>query len=439
MRKPLFFIVLAGLLASSCLKDGLNDFDALKHPISISGTVNPTLGVPIGSGQMTIHDILNMVQESESYVEVSEEGILSIVYDTTASWSIDLDDSKATPRKGAKDSTDVVYTARKPITGNVSFDLFENIKELENAEMEVDSLKLDILTYIKATEKPGCKEMMDSLHVHVYYDSLCIIVTGKDNRHWSTQLPNVVPIDSLLEGQYIRLFNNEDISGAINIQPMRIDYCARMNVAFEAAFFAAAGMNENQFVADVIGIEHVDIDADIKVDFPVSAYINNFSYETDIEFVPSFSLGDLKIDSSMIFLDCENGIPLSLSLRAQLIDSTGTPLCDLLTPATTELTGSVVGLDPVTNLYVTQTPSNTLIQIPITKSVFDNLLNTHGIRLTAGLNTSNTGDPIHKRVTIKDDNYLKVRLWAKIKPSYSLDMDMGESNQGDNSGKGGAQ
>ena len=437
MKKPVFLIVLAALLATSCLKDGLNDFDALKHPMSFHGTINPTLGVPVGSGTMTIHDILNMVQESESYVEVTEQGILSIVYDTTMSWSFDIDDSKKGGHNGAKDNDSNIYTARNTIKGSVSFDLFKNIEELDGAEMEVDSLKLNILAFVKATARPGSQEALDSLHVNVYYDSLGIVVTGKGGKTWSTVLPNVVYIDSLINGQYIRLFDDADISDAINLRPERIDYCARMNIGFTSAFFASAGITENQFVADSIGVKHVDIDADIKVDFPVSAYINNFSYETDIEFTPSFNLGDLHIDSSAIFMQCENEIPLSLTLRAQLIDSTGTPLCDLLNPTVTPIEGAQVALDPVSNLYVSSRASSSLVEIPITTSVFDNLLKTHGIRLTAGLNTSDTGNPTRKRVTIKDDNYLKVRLWAKVNPSYDLDMDMGGSDN--NNKKGGVQ
>ena len=62
MKKGIFFVVLASLFMTSCLKDGFNDFDALQHPMYFHGTVNPTLGVPIGTGSANIYDMLKMVK-----------------------------------------------------------------------------------------------------------------------------------------------------------------------------------------------------------------------------------------------------------------------------------------------------------------------------------------------------------------------------------------
>ena len=61
MKKTLLPILLVSLLFTSCLKDGFNDFEALKHPLAISGTVSPTLGVPVAQGSATILDMLKMV------------------------------------------------------------------------------------------------------------------------------------------------------------------------------------------------------------------------------------------------------------------------------------------------------------------------------------------------------------------------------------------
>ena len=423
MKKALLFSLLATLLMTSCLKDGLNDFDALNHEMVFHGTVNPTLGVPIGMGSATIFDMLQMVQMSEASMEINSNGIVTIVYDTSIRDTIDIENSKKGNHTGAK--TDIVHVARNVYSGSTPIDLFENIEFLDNAEVEVDSLLVNVGAYIKAMARPGAMEAMDSFHVHVYYDSLNIDVVGKDGTlHHVYSHPDSIPIDSLIIGQYVTLFNNTDISSAINHRPTELRYSARMNIAFEAAFFGA-NFNENKFVADSIGITAVDVDADVKVSFPISAYINNLNYKTDIEFSPSFRLDDLTIDSSMLYIDCQNGIPLDFLLRVQFLDSTDAVMCDVLDPAYTTVAGANVVLDPATNLYVSSSPRQTLVNIPITEEVFNSLLKTRKIRLDATLNTTDTGNPARKRVSIKATDELSLRVWAKLKPNYTIDYGIG--------------
>lgn len=437
MKKSVLLIMLASVLATSCLKDGFNDFEALNHPMSFQGTVNPTLGVPIGSGSATIFDILKMVQVSYARMEVNEMGIITIAYDTTASWHLDIANSKKDHSQPK--SSDIVHVARNSISGSVLIDLFDNIDILDNAELEVDSLKVFLGAYIKAQAREGALETMDSFHVHVYYDSLYINVVGQDDQLYSVlQINDSIPIDSLIEGEYIVLFNNTDISSHINKRPKEVRYGARMNIAFEAAFFAS-NITENEFVADSIGITSCDIDADIKVSFPVSAYISNLSYETDIEFSPSIELGNMAIDSSMIYIECINGIPLELLVQAKFVDENDNELCNIFGPepdTIAVLPGALVALNPETNLYTAVTPSQNIIQVPITESVFNDLKKTKKIRLKAGLSSSDLNPPIQPRVAIRAEDKLNLRVWAKLKPSYNLDLGFG--SEGDN-GEGGAQ
>ena len=195
-----------------------------------------------------------------------------------------------------------------------------------------------------------------------------------------------------------------------------------MNIAFEAAFFAS-NITENDFIADSIGVTSVDIDADVKVEFPISAYINNLSYQTDINFEPSFHLGDLVIDSSYLFLTLENGIPLSLDVNAKFINEAGD---------STKILNTTVGGAPVTNTapYVSNGKTTTLDTIIVTKEVFDALLETKKIRVKAGLNT--TDNDLQKRVSIKADDKLEIKLSALLHPSYNMNFDLGNGQEGDN-------
>ena len=430
MKKALLPLFLVSLLFTSCLKDGLNDFEALKHPLAINGTVSPTLGVPVAQGSATIFDMLHMVQISHSSMEVNENGILTIAYDTTNTWHIDVNNSKRS-RKSTPKSNDIVHIWQKSIDGHVAVDLFKNIQGLDNAELEVENLMLNVQAYIKAQANQTTEHALDSFHVHVYYDSLFIDVLGKDNSHTIIPLNDSVPIDSLIHGQNITLFDNYDISSTINHRPVEIRYGARMNIAFEAEFFSS-GITESDFVVDSLGINSVDITADIKVRFPMTAYINNLDYETDIDFAPSFSFRNLTIDSSMLWLKCDNSIPLSLLLRAQLVDSNNVILCDLLDPALTEVAGADVTYNSAINMYVSSNPKETLVSIPVTESVFNALLRTKKIRLKATLNTSATNNTTQNRVAIQASDRLQLLLTAKVKPSYDLNINLngGDSEEG---------
>ena len=449
MKKTTLLIVLASLLATSCLKDGFKDFDALQHGMTFHGTVNPVLGVPIGTGSVTIYDMLQMVQISYATMEVDSRGIITITYDTAASWFIDLQSAKKEKavNKGATKDPTIVHVARNSIEGSVAIDLFENLTFLDTVDIEIDSLLVYLKAYIKADADDSAIHAMENYHVHVYYDQLYIDVLGQDNSlHRVYPGPNdsqdSIPIDSLIAGQYLTFFNNTDISEAINHRPKEIRYGARMNIAFEAAFFAM-NLSENEFVADSIGVRGVNISGNVKVRFPVSAYLNNLRYNTDIAFTPSFRLGDLKIDSSMLYIDCQNGIPLSLLVRAQFVDVNDQVLCDILDPVETVVEGANVELNPNTNLYTSVAPKETLIQIPITQTVFDALLQTRKIRIGAGLNTSPTGNALRKRVSIQATDKLDLRVWAKLHPTYDIDFDLGGSGNGSdttsNNGKGGVK
>ncbi len=432
MKKTLLPILLVSLLFTSCLKDGFNDFEALKHPLAISGTVSPTLGVPVAQGSATIFDMLKMVQISHASMEVNENGILTIAYDTSNTWHIDVNNSKRPRKSSSPKSGEVVHIWQKTIDGHVSVDLFKNIQGLENAELEVENLMLNVNAYIKAQANQTTEHALDSFHVQVYYDSLYIDVIGKDNTHTVIPLNDSVPIDSLIIGQNIKLFDDYDISSTINHRPVEIRYGARMNIAFEAEFFSS-GISESDFVVDSLGINSVDINADIKVRFPMTAYINNLDYETDIDFAPSFSFRNLTIDSSMLMLKCDNSIPLSLLLRAQLVDSNDVVLCDLLDPIMTEVEGADVTYNSSINMYVSTNPKETLVRIPVTASVYNALLKTQKIRLKATLNTSATNNTTQNRVAIQASDKLKLLLTAKIKPSYELDINL-ENNDNDEEG-----
>ena len=60
----------------------------------------------------------------------------------------------------------------------------------------------------------------------------------------------------------------------------------------------------------------------------------------------------------------------------------------------------------------------------------DALLETKKIRVKAGLNTSD--NDLQKRVSIKADDKLEIKLSALLRPSYNMNFDLGNGQEGDN-------
>lgn len=421
MKKTTIFVVFASLLMSSCLKDGFNDFDALNHDMVFHGVVSPTLGVPIGEGSATVYDMLNMVQLSTASLEVGNDSVMTLTYDTTLTTQIDLSNSSK-GRHGSK--SDVVHVSRNTIEGAVAVDLFDNITLLNEADLEVDSLLVYLKAHLKASTEDSIRTInaLQHFHVQVYYDQLRISVLGKDENTYNIlSLDDSIPVVDILKGEDIVLFNNIDISNIINKRPKEIRYSARMNIAFESEFFATLGVSEDEFVADSIGVNLVDVTTDLKARFPISAYFNNIQYETDIDFTHSIHLDDLSIDSSMLYLECDNGIPLALDIRASFIDNNNNEMCVVLNST---VQGAQVNY--VNNRYIATQHTVSVLEIPVDKTVYEALLNTTKIRLNAGLSTADVSS--HHHVAIRANDRIKLKVYAKLKPTYTLDYELGGNN-----------
>jgi hypothetical protein len=53
MKKPFLIAVLACMTFSSCEKI-VGDLDFLQHDLAVQGVINPTLGVPVAHGSISV-------------------------------------------------------------------------------------------------------------------------------------------------------------------------------------------------------------------------------------------------------------------------------------------------------------------------------------------------------------------------------------------------
>lgn len=441
MRKlSSLLLIVASLTFSSCLKDGFDDFEALQHDFTLEGEVNPTFVLPIGHGSATIHDLLTMVQESESYVEVDDRGILTISYSADTLFKIDLEEGSKKKQRGAKDGSEISNVVHHPFDGVQDIDLFNKMEIVDTATFEVDSILVSLDAFVKAFEAYGTRQKVEDFGVRFFFDQLYLDVVGSDNRVYNIiAKQDTVWLDSIFDNQYIQLFNNTDISAAVNKRMKQVRYGGVLNIAITEDFYANSA---DDFVTDSLQITEIDIDGHIDVRFPISAYIDNLYYEQDIDLKSSIELDNISVDSSAIHLDIDNGLPLALIVSAELRDSNNHYLCNLLNDSLID-GASLKPLDSAhpNGTQVTNQPTVSKIRIGINKNVWDALPKTRRIHFKAGLRTSDNGS--HAHVAIRDTDLFGFKLWAYLHPSVSLDFNLtGDDNNNNSNGnnqKGGAQ
>lgn len=432
MKRNIILFALVGLLASSCVKDG--DFDALNNDLSLHGVVNPVLGIPIASGSVTVHDFIHMVQISDAKVETGSDDVITIYYDDTTHNVIDLEGKKPLKVKNGSKSTGRVIV-EKPQEGSVTVDLFENLTFMDTNQIEVDSILVYLDAYVKAAAEniAYTTQAIQNYHVLVYYNHLNLTVEGQNGdtrvlKSKYNQPGDSLAINELLNGEHIILFDNEDISEAINMRPKIIRYSVKMNIEFTPEFFAS-NLDENSFVVDSIGINQIDLDTYLKAKFPIAAYMKDLSYPVDIDMELSTEMDNLTIDSSYFYLKYSNGIPIDLALDLKLLDANGNPLCTLLTQNEGLIKGAPVKRDTQTGRIVADGESKNSIPILITKNVYDNLMNAKKLRLDGLLNTSTLSNSVgNDRVTVTADDKLSLLIYFIGHPSYEIDIDMGSSD-----------
>ncbi len=84
MKKRLLFAAMAlamlGLI-TSCAKYGWDkEFDGLKHPMQIHGTFDPNLGVPLGTAEITVKELLTMLNVQQGvFIYDENTNLMSVV------------------------------------------------------------------------------------------------------------------------------------------------------------------------------------------------------------------------------------------------------------------------------------------------------------------------------------------------------------------------
>ena len=408
-------------LATSCLKDGLKDFEGLRHPMQITGSFNPELGLPIGQASMNFADILGMFDAMGGIVDLDPNtGSAVLRYDTTFHITVDIESSNNNTkgRRGSKSS--VVY--RQDCSGYIDFDMFSNLDMLP-ANYRLEQVYMTLTTDILAHGTPRTQDLLANYDVLAYVDNLVIrAVNSTTGQYYEIPIQyDSIAVNNLMTGDHMLVVDSVEASQFLNIHPDRISYSARFNLDFGTRFWAS---DITEFINDSLGISTIDLDNNIRIYSPLTIYFENAVYGSDIALNNDENsiINQLQVDSSYLVFEFVNGMPLQLDIEATLRDEGDNVLSTLISNAMGKLHAANIAYNSNTNSYTASAPTTSIIQVPITNDRLRALATAKNIHLETSLSTApdQTGNVNQPAVSILDTDELSVRIYAMIHPNLTI-------------------
>lgn len=405
-------------LATSCLKEGLNDFEGLRHPMQITGTFNPELGLPIGQADINITDLLGLFNETSGIIEIDPQtGAATVHYDTTF---LNIFDVSSTKHRG---KSTVPY--QRSVQGTMDFDLFSNIDVLPET-FRLEKVFLTLTTDIMAHAPPATQNLLNNYDVFAYFDNI-VLTAVNSTTHQSYTLPIIqdsIPINNMLTGASILVIDSVDASDFLNIKPDCITYNAQLNINFGTAFWAS---DITQFLSDSLGLSTIDVNSHLSIYSPLTIFFSDASYNAYIGLDANRNdlLEQLQIDSSYLVFEFVNGLPLQLNLSASLTDADSHALVSLFENGVGQLNAAAIGFNAATQSYTATTPTTSIVRVPITSELLQSISKASNIHLLASLSTAADANVSQPAVSIIGSDALAVRVYATLRPHVNITYPIG--------------
>lgn len=416
---------MATVMLASCIRN--DEWELLRHPVHVQGTLDPNFGTPIAYGQVTINDVLHMFSGAYTGILDPEDEVLTINFEAEGSDSIVARSlmEKAVATKGTFMSKDTT------ISYNINITLFDNVtlQEIVNGNISINHLWLDFAVDVHGE---CLEEVRDSVarYVHAVFDSLVINYTdhnGTEHTFPSLDL-EPIPFDSVLTTKHIQ-FDSVDLADIVNSMPSNVKVSYRFRFALDDALFALdlADTHFNQLL-DEIKMTKIRYAAKMKVAFPFEINIGALPYSFDVDLGEGLSridldnlldsIGegvDIDIKDSYLTLGFTNGIPMRLGIAGTMIDANDMPIGTPLFMDTIKSAGTAPSPDDIgTNIAVND--STTRVVIAMNRQRLQQLRNAKKIRFDMLMATGN------KNVTIRRSDYLKIKVYLRLHPSAEIDI-----------------
>ncbi|MGX8712937.1 MAG: hypothetical protein ACSW8I_04540 [bacterium] len=438
MKKTLFFAAMLATVCAmtSCVKG--SDLELLRHPVHVVGeSIDPTFGIPVAYGDLDMNDILQKLGTDYSGYVDPDSTTITLIYeaqfDSTIEVNTSLKKKSMAPatRKGIrsrKDGTDDWVTFKQTQHKSVSIDFFKSVQSY--GDIEFDAIWLDITTGVKAEFSDNT--MAD--YVEVSFDSIMLTYLPMDATVPQYKAINdTIVLNNLIVGD-TKKFKRIDLSDVVNSAPTAIDVAFRLNFKMSPDYVTLMIENEGfEYWLDTMKVTKFQYDADIKVTMPLSIGIGNMQYDFPVslgEGIKSINLDSIvksmnegltvDIDSSILTLKMDNGIPLNITLSADLCDAQGHAFNNLFTDET--IKAAKLGIDPkdATRWEAIDT-TTTNLRVKLDSKQLEDLSKAKTLKLRMAFDSSG------KHVDIKREDKLYMKVYLLVDPRLNIDIEVTHS------------
>ncbi|MBR1766688.1 MAG: hypothetical protein IJ745_06595 [Bacteroidales bacterium] len=430
-KNRIFVLIVAAVgLLSSCLRS--DDLELLRHPIHVTGSVNPEYGVPVAYGEMNINDILSRLSEQYQGI-ITDDEVITVQYQATGSDTIyalsNMPSFSSAPvirqhHVGAKDEP-IWYYKDTIVMDTIDVDFFNDVQLNGGIDISHIWLTLGVSAY---------GDLWDTLvpYIHAQFDNLSISYDDHDGvrKTFSGLSVDPVVINDITDG-FERHFDSVDIARIINDMPRRVyaTYRLRFQVSSDVQNSDISSLPFNQ-VLDSVRMTRFIYSADINLNMPLSVKFNDLSFSYNLDLGDGLAEVDLNsigqnvseglsidVDSSLLRMTLDNGIPLEMTLDAILKDANGR---DLKTLFSNELVKAPV---------LMANPNNPLDTVAFgsSRSILETHLDADDLQLLSQAKTIKVNLKINSRnthVSIRRDDFLKIKVFLRVHPSVAVDISL---------------
>lgn len=426
MKRTLLFasILLFAGMVTSCLRE--DDLEMFRHPIHVTGEIHPQYGVPIGQGEMNVNDLLSHLSSSYTGMLDSTSDLIVIKYDTAASdtiWPLsNVGVKKYTPKVRNVGAKAAMWTKDTTVRDTIEIDFFDDVEFLDS--MDIAHIWLHLAVNAIGDCPDAIKEYISASFNNL---SISYIDHAGVTKNFPSFLSDTMFIDDIESGVY-KNFDSVDVATIVNDRPKKI--ITSYNFTFGVSSAILANMSSMPWgqILDSLHMTWLSYSAKLGVTMPLSVSISQLNYSFPVDL--GDGLASVNIDSivasinshinvdikqSIIKIVLDNGIPLNLTLSADLLKANGNVLVNLFTDEVVPAApiAQVPG-DP-TSYYATGKTAHT-IQSTLNEDQLDLLKKAKTMRLKVKMDSNN------KHVQLKRSDFLTLKLYLIVSPSASFDI-----------------
>lgn len=422
----------------SCVKE--EDKELLRHPIHIQGTIDPTLGIPIGYGEVTIHDVLRMLNNDYTGLLDTTGDVINICYKGSLDGVLGGSNSTGNTSKGlttsnAKDG--VLWSKDTTMTYIMNIDYFNKIDQFfgDTTEVYFNNLLLNLDISVLGHAAPEAVETLRR-YVTASLDSVRISYVDHQDIGHSYRNSDIeavhLDIEDIVEGAST-LREDLDLSDIVNALPKKLIFTFRYKMLVDRAILLP-DPNTITFgdLMDSLKVASMDYHLGVDAHFPCNFYFENMPYTVDLnlgEGLQQFNFDSIinnihsginsEIQESELNLEFSNGLPLGFVVTAEVRDAQGTPLFTLANGE--NIPAAMANNLLQSGIHTVSTAEKSTISVAIDQEKLLQLRNAKTIHLKALVSTSNNV-PSGETVAIRKDNFLGIRAYLKLNPKVSIDI-----------------